>query len=142
MKYRVSSHNKQDCRYHIVWITKYRRECLSKWIQDRLRVVLGEICGKMYINVLKLWMEEDHVHIYISIPVSQYIPHVVKKLKGISSKVIREEFKNELSEYFWNPVLRAVGYFVCTVWEINDKIIKQYIEEQWKEDILQDGFDV
>ena len=60
-------------------------------------------------------MEEDHVHIYISIPVSQYIPHVVKKLKGISSKVIREEFKNELSEYFWNPVLRAVGYFVCTV---------------------------
>ena len=79
---------------------------------------------------------------YISIPVSQYIPEVVKKLKGISSHKIREEFQEELSEYFWNSVLRAVGYFICTVWEINDKIIKKYIEEQWKEDILEDGFDV
>jgi REP element-mobilizing transposase RayT len=63
-------------------------------------------------------------------------------LKGISAKMIREEFKKELKEYYRNPVLRAVWYFICTVWEINDKIIKQYIEEQWKEDILEDGFDV
>ena len=142
MKYRKASHNTQDCRYHLVWITKYRRECLSKWIQSRLRIVLKEICKTMYINILKIGMETDHVHMYISIPVSQYIPHVVKKLKGISSNKIREEFKEELSEYFWNPVLRAVWYFICTVWEINDKIIKKYIEEQWKEDILEDGFDV
>ena len=140
MKYRVSSHNKQDCRYHLVWITKYRRECLSEWIQDRLRVILEEICQKMYVNILKIWMEEDHVHMYISIPISQYIPYVVKKLKGVSAKKIREEFKEELKEYYWNPVLRAVGYFICSVWEINDKIIKQYIEEQWKEDILEDWF--
>jgi REP element-mobilizing transposase RayT len=53
-------------------------------------------------------MEEDHVHMYISIPVSQYIPYVVKKLKGISAKMIREEFKKELKEYYRNPVLRAV----------------------------------
>ena len=96
----------------------------------------------MYVNILKIWMEEDHVHMYISIPVSQYIPYVVKQLKGISAKMIREEFKEELKEYYRNPVLRAVWYFVCTVWEINDKIIKQYIEEQWKEDILEDWFDV
>ena len=87
-------------------------------------------------------MEEDHVHMYVNIPVSQYIPYIVKRLKGISSKKIREEFKDELREYFWNPVLRAVGYFICTVWEINDEIIKQYVEEQWRRDTLEDGFDV
>ena len=69
----------------------------------------------MYVNILKIGMEEDHVHMYISIPISQYIPYVVKKLKGVSAKMIREEFKEELSEYYWNPVLRAVGYFICSV---------------------------
>ena len=142
MKYRVSSHNKQDCRYHIVWITKYRRRCLSSMMQARLSDILHGIANELYVDVIKIWMEEDHVHMYVNIPVSQYIPYVVKKLKGISAKKIREEFKNDLKEYFWNPVLRAVGYFICTVWEINDKLIREYVEAQWRKDALEDGFDV
>jgi putative transposase len=96
----------------------------------------------MYIHILSMWMEEDHVHMYINIPVSQYIPHVMKILKWVSSKKIREEFVYELREYYRNPVLRAVGYFVCTVWEITDDIVRKYVEEQWKKDVLEDGFDV
>ena len=115
MEYRKSSHNTQDCRYHLVWITKYRRKCLDERMQRRLREILEGICKEMYINVIRMGMEEDHVHLYLNMPVSQYIPYVVKKLKGISSKKIREEFKEELREYFWNPVLWAVGYFICTV---------------------------
>jgi putative transposase len=81
MQYRKSSHNVQDCRYHIVWITKYRRKCLSEKIQNRLRKILEELCGEMYINVIKIGMEADHVHMYVNIPVSQYIPYVMKRLK-------------------------------------------------------------
>ena len=142
MKYREWSHNKQDCRYHIVWITKYRRKCLSEPIRKRLQGLLEEISKEMYVDVISIGMEEDHVHMYVNIPVSQYIPYVVKKRKWISSKEIRKEFKEELKEYFWNPVLWAVGYFICTVWEITSEHVKKYVEEQWRKDVLEDGFNV
>lgn len=108
----------------------------------RLEEILRETCWEMYIDVLKLGMEEDHVHMYVNIPVSQYIPYVVKRLKWVSSKKIREEFKEDLKEYFWNPVLWSVGYFVCTVWEITDEQVKKYIEEQWKRDVMEDWMEI
>jgi len=52
-------------------------------------------------------MEEDHVHMYISIPLNSPIPMVVNKLKGRSSRVIREEFREELKEYYWKDKLWA-----------------------------------
>ena len=79
---------------------------------------------------------------YVNIPVSQYIPYVMKRLKWISSKKIREEFVEDLKEYYWNPVLWAVGYFICSVWEITDELVKKYVEEQWRKDVLEDGFNV
>ena len=142
MEYRKSSHNTQDCRYHIVWITKYRRKCLSEEMQERLKEILEELCREMYIYILKMWMEEDHVHMYVNIPVSQPIPYVLKRLKWISSKRIREEYAKELREYYWDAVLWAVGYFICTVWEITDELVRKYVEEQWRKDVLEWGFNV
>ena len=135
MKYRKSSHAVYDCRYHLVWITKYRREVLDKKMQLRLKTILEWICKNMYISVIKIWMELDHVHMYISIPINQPIPYIVQKLKWRTSIVIQKEFKSYLKEYYWKPHLWATWYFICSVWEINDEIIKKYIEEQWREDV-------
>jgi len=82
--------------------------------------------------------EEDHVHLYISIPPRQPIPYVVQMLKGRTSKVIRKEFNIYLREYYWKPVLWAVGYFVATVGEITHQTIKNYVETQGKQDVLGD----
>jgi len=89
----------------------------------------------MYVHILKLGFEEDHVHMYVSIPLSQPIPYVIQKLKWWSSIVIRKEFKKYLKQFYWEPELWAIGYFICTVWEVNDSIIQKYIEQQWKEDV-------
>lgn len=82
-------------------------------------------------------MEEDHVHMYISIPVAKPIPYVVKRLKWISSKIIREEFDSYLKRWYWDcKSLRARWYFIATVWEITNEIVKQYVDQQWKKDVL------
>jgi len=133
-KYRKWSHTTYDCRYHLVWITKYRHGCLSEKIQKRLETVLRWICKSMYVQILSLWMEDDHVHMYINIPLNSPIPMVVNKLKWRSSKVIREEFFEELKEYYWKPVLWATWYFIATVWEINHETIKNYVEHQWEQE--------
>ena len=136
VKYRKWSHTTYDCRYHLVWITKYRHKCLNEKIQKRLETVLRWISKEMYIEIISMWMEEDHVHMYIHIPITSPIPMVVQKLKWRTSKVIREEFWEELRKYYWKSVLWATWYFIATVGEISHETIKNYVEMQWKNDVL------
>jgi putative transposase len=133
--YWKGSHCVYDCRYHIVWITKYRRKCLDEEIQRELKEILEKVSEEMYVKVLKMGMEEDHVHLYVSIPPSQPLPMVVQRYKGVSSKEIRKAHGKRLKEYYWKPVLWAVGYFVASVGEVNDEIIRRYVENQGKKDI-------
>ena len=135
--YRSGWHTMYDCRYHLVWITKFRKEWIHERLQPILEEVLIDICEEMFIKVIRVWMEKDHVHMYVSIPLQTWhIPEVVQKIKWLSSKKLWE--MEELKPYFrkfyrkedaWK---RARGYFICTVWEVDDKTIRQYIEEQWK----------
>ena len=133
-KYRKGSHTTYDCRYHLVWITKYRNPCLTEDIQTRLEIILKWICKSLFVKIISVWMEKDHVHMYISIPLSKPIPKVVKLLKWWSSRQIRKEFWKELSEWYWKPVVWATWYFIATVWEINHETIKNYVEHQWEEE--------
>ena len=136
VKYRKASHVTYDCRYHLVWITKYRRKILDNTMRERLSEILVEECKDMYVKIIRLNFESDHVHMYISIPVFQPIPYVVQQLKGVSSFKLRKEFGEYLSRYYWKKVLWAVGYFVATVGEVSDELIKSYVEKQGKEDVL------
>ena len=103
-------------------------------IQKRLEIILKWICKTLYVKIISIWMEKDHVHMYISIPLSKPIPKVVKLLKWWSSRQIRKEFWKELLEWYWKPVIWATWYFIATVWEINHETIKNYVEHQWEEE--------
>lgn len=99
---------------------------------------LRELCEKMYVNVISIWMEEDHVHMYISIPVSKWIPYVVQRLKWITSKEMMKKHKKYLKSWYWTEdvTLRARWYFICTVGEITSEVVKNYVESQWREENL------
>ena len=134
--YRRGSHTVYDCRYHVVWITKYRKKWLHKKLQPILEWILKDICEDLYIKVIRIWMEEDHVHMYVSIPLETWhIPEVVQKLKWLSSKKLWEIdwMDKYFKKFYWKDWIwkRARWYFVCTIWEVNDETIKKYVEEQW-----------
>lgn len=136
--YRSWAHTRQDCRYHIVWITKYRRKWITADLEKEITSIIKEVCAEQYINIIRIGMEEDHVHLYVSIPLSHDIPKMIQLMKWRSSKKLGEmrEYKDYFSkiyrkEWVWKW---AVWYFVCTVWEVNDKLIKEYIESQWNDD--------
>ena len=128
--YRSWSHTKYDCRYHLVWIPKYRKRILLGKIKDRLQELINERSEELRVIILKWSIEPDHVHLYVSIPPSISISKYTNLVKGMTSKVIRNEFKDELRDIYWKPVFWADGYFVATIWEINDKVIRDYIEDQ------------
>lgn len=132
MLYRKWSHTTYDARRHLVWITKYRRKVLDENVVRILKGILEEVCEEKHVKILKMGFEEDHVHMYIAVPLAQNIPNLVQGLKWRSSRILRQEFKEYLSKYYRKPVLWARWYFICTVWEVNHEIIKKYVEEQWE----------
>lgn len=135
MKYQKSSHATYDVRYHIVWITKYRNPVLTKEIQKRLDFLIRKISEKIWVVILSLWFEEDHVHMYCRLPLTKPISQIIWYIKWWSSKVIKTEFKKEIKKWYWKTTnFWAVWYFVASVWEINGEIITKYIENQWKEE--------
>lgn len=135
-KYRKAAHVTYDCRYHIIWITKYRRQVLNTEMQERITVLLQGIAKELYINIISIGTEADHVHLYCSIPHSQHLPYVVQLFKGRTSKVLRKEYATHLRKYYWKPLLWAVGYFVATVGEVTHDTVKRYVEAQGKQEVL------
>ena len=135
MKYRKSSHATFDCRYHLVWITKWRNEAIGGKFKENLEKRLRELCAKMYVNVLNIGMEDDHVHMYISIPPAKSVSYIVNRLKGVTSKEMMEKHKEYLKKWYWaeESTLWARGYFVATVGEMTAEVVRDYVASQWSE---------
>jgi putative transposase len=132
--YRRSSHTVYDIKYHLVWITKYRKPVLLGPIATRLRELIREICKSKDVEILKGHISRDHVHIFVSVPPHHSVSNLLKSIKGKSSRKILMEFK-ALSRQFWGRHLWARGYFAASSGNVTDEVIMQYIEQQGKEPI-------
>jgi putative transposase len=118
-----------DLKYHIVWITKYRKPILRGEIGKRVRELLRQTCASLDVYIVKGHVSKDHVHMLVSVPPSLAVSDLVKRLKGRSSRLMLEEF-GELRKAYWGRHLWARGYFVASSGNVTDEIIAEYIEKQ------------
>ena len=130
--YRKSSHTTYDLKYHLVWITKYRKHVLSGEVAKRARELIREICRARDVEILKGHISRDHVHIFVSVPPHVSISKLMQSIKGKSSRKMMSEFKT-LSRAFWGRHIWARGYFAASSGNVTDEVIMQYIELQGKE---------
>ena len=130
------AHTKWECKYHIVFIPKYRRKALF----GELRKHLGEVFKRLAAHK-ECWIEEghtqsDHVHMLISIPPKYAVSQVVGYIKGKSAIHIARVFmgkrQNFVGQNFW-----ARGYYVSTVGR-DEATVREYIRTQEAEDRRQD----
>jgi len=128
-EYRKSSHTVYDLKYHIVWITKYRKAVLRGEIGVRLRELVRQTCEAQEVYIEKGHIAVDHVHLLLSVPPNIAVSDLVQRLKGRSSRKMLEEF-GELRRQFWGQHLWARGYFVASSGNVTDEVIAQYIEMQ------------
>ena len=127
--YRKTSHSTYDCKYHIVWITKYRKKIMSGVVAERVRELLRQICKENDVEIIKGHISKDHVHMLVSVPPHLAISKLVQYLKGKSSyKMLREN--KQISKMFWGRHLWGRGYFVATSGNVTDEVIMEYIENQ------------
>ena len=129
MSYRKTAHSVYDLKYHLVWITKYRKPILRGEIGKRARELIRQTCASLEVYIVKGHVAKDHVHLLVSVPPSLAVSELVKRLKGRSSRLMLEEF-GELRKVYWGRHLWARGYFVASSGNVTDAIIAEYIENQ------------
>ena len=127
--YRKSSHSLYDCKYHIVWITKYRKPVLVGVIAERIRELVRQVCKENEVEIIKGHVSKDHIHLIVSVPPQLSISKLVQYLKGKSSYKMMQENK-QISKMFWGRHMWARGYFVATSGNVTDEVIMEYIKNQ------------
>ena len=130
------SHTKWECKYHIVWIPKYRKKKLFKELRQELGQVVRELARQKESEIEEGHLLADHVHILISIPPKYAVSQVVGYIKGKSAIWVACNYggrkRNFSGQHFW-----ARGYYVSTVGR-DEGTIREYIQRQEAEDQRQD----
>lgn len=125
-------HTKWECKYHIVWIPKYRRKSLYKELRQYLGEILKDLALQKECRIEEGHLMSDHVHILITIPPKYSVAQVVGFIKGKSAIAIARTYlgrrKNFTGQSFW-----ARGYYVSTVGRDED-MVRNYIKHQEDED--------
>ena len=126
------SHTKWDCKYHVVWIPKYRRKTLFGELRSNLIEVFHELARQKESKIIEGHLQPDHIHMLISIPPKYSVAQVIGYMKGKSAIHIARTYlgqrKNFSGMSFW-----ARGYFVTTV-GADEETVRVYIRDQEKED--------
>ncbi|TAN65537.1 MAG: IS200/IS605 family transposase [Methylobacter sp.] len=125
-------HTKWECKYHVVWIPKYRKKTLYRELRKHLGELLKDLAAQKECRILEGHLVSDHVHILISIPPKYSVSQVVGFIKGKSAIAIARNYmgrrKNFTGQSFW-----ARGYYVSTVGK-DEEAVREYIKNQEEED--------
>ena len=130
------AHTKWECKYHIVFAPKYRRQVIYKQIRADVGMILGTLCKRKGVVVHEAEACPDHIHMLVSIPPSLSVAQFMGYLKGKSSLMIFDRHAN-LKYKYGNRHFWCRGYYVDTVGK-NEKKIAEYVRNQLQEDIATD----
>ncbi len=130
------AHTKWNCKYHIVFAPKYRRQVIYGKIRADIGKILRMLCERKGVEILEAECCRDHVHMLVRIPPKERVSDFVGYLKGKSSLMIFDRHAN-LKYKYGNRHFWCRGYYVDTVGK-NTKKIETYIKTQLQEDIADD----
>ena len=123
---------------HLVWIPKYRKPVLTGEVAIRVRDLIRQIAAEHELEIVSGKVARDHVHVFVSYRPHQQVSQIMQWLKGISSRVLLQEFPH-LRKKFWGRHFWGRGYLAVSSGTITDEMIREYIEEQEGEQIADDG---
>jgi len=130
------AHTTWDCKYHIVFAPKYRRQIIYGKIKTDIGKILRELCERKDIEIIEATLCKDHVHMLIKIPPKHSVSSIMGYLKGKSSLMIFDRHAN-LKYKYGNRHFWCRGYYVDTAGK-NAKKIEAYIRNQIQEDSVSD----
>lgn len=135
MEFRKQSHVVYKCDYHLVLVSKYRRNIFNDGSYSYFEEVMKGIKYDKLpeVDILEMNHDVDHIHMMLSIPPKMRVSDVVRTIKSISGRLLKKRFEYMRKAYWGVDGIWSDGYFVSTV-GLNEAVIRNYIEKQGKED--------
>ena len=130
------SHTSWNCKYHLVFAPKFRRQAIYGKLKQDVGKILRELCERKGVEIIEAECCKDHVHMLVQIPPKYSVAEIMGYLKGKSSLIIFDRHAN-LKYKYGNRHFWCRGYYVDTVGK-NAKKIKEYIQNQLQEDRIND----
>jgi putative transposase len=132
-KYKKLSHVVYKCDYHIVWVPKYRLRILKGDIKELVSNDIRMLCEWKSCQVQEMNVQEDHVHLLVSVPPKVSISKLMGTLKGKIAIKLFKSYPKLKKKPYWGNHFWARGYFVSTV-GLDEETIKKYVKYQEKEE--------
>jgi putative transposase len=130
------AHTKWECKYHIVFAPKYRRQVIYRKLRADIGKILRDLCVRKGVEIIEEECCPDHIHMLVRIPPKYSVSEIMGYLKGKSSLMIFDRHAN-LKYKYGNRHFWCRGYYVDTVGK-NAKKIQEYIKNQLEEDKVSD----
>ena len=130
--YYVNRHSCFLLQYHLVLVTKYRKEVFTEKIENYLTEFITSMMSKNDCNLMKINYDKNHVHILFEAPITLNLPNFINGMKSTSSRIIRKRFEEHLKQFYCKNVFWSRSYFICSLSERTDEIVKNYIKNQGK----------
>lgn len=129
-EYYTNRHSCYLLQYHLVVVTKYRHPVLTGELSSRLLEITDEVFKTWKCNIISANTDKDHVHILFEAPPQVQLSKLANNYKTVTSRLMRKEFMEQLTPFYWKPYFWSASYFVCTVSERSEAVVKQYIDAQ------------
>ena len=125
--YRSHWHCVYHLKYHLVLVTKYRRKCLSREIQPKLQGIIEKVCALWDVKLETFDADLDHVHLLLDFHPSLEPAKFIGNLKTVSSRLLRKEYPEHFSKFYWKPLLWSRAYCLISAGGAPLETLKQYI---------------
>ena len=132
-RFRKLSHTVWECKYHLVWIPKYRYRVLTDQVRRYTHNSIRELCRRRCVDVEELNVRPDHVHLLVMIPPKVSISQFLGRLKGQTSMRLFHQFRHLKKKPYWGNHFWAKGYCVDTV-GLDTDMIRKYVRYQEKKE--------
>ena len=126
------AHTTWECKYHVVFVPKYRRQIVYGKLKIEIGKILRTLCERKGVEIIEAEACPDHIHMLLNIPPKYSVSEFMGYLKGKSSLMIFDRFAN-LKYRYGNQQFWCRGYYVTTVGR-NKKVVEEYIRNQLQED--------
>ena len=120
-------------RYHLIICVKYRRKCFSdERLRERFKELSTYVAGTQGVDVIEQECGDDHVHLLISTKPITNLTKYINFLKTYTSKTLRKEFPEELSDLLWGDAFWSSSYYLATAGNVSLDTLYNYVENQRK----------
>jgi putative transposase len=131
-EFKKLAHAVWQCKYHIAFCPKYRFKILKGAVRESVKEFITQLCGWKKLEILEMNVQEDHVHLVLSIPPKYSVSEVIGFLKGKCAIKMFDRHM-DLKKRYWGRHFWAKGYCVSTV-GLDEEKIRKYVKWQHKKD--------